>query len=305
MIDEEVRQAAFAHVRRLSALRNHLTAEDLQAGFHYQGERIALINPRRGIFKPRQMQHLLSIRTVFPRAENRIWYDDQRRIHEQLFAASEVVDYAFMGQDPEARDNRLLFEAMQNGTPLIYFLGIAPGRYYPAIPVFIADWNKSRLRAGIAFCVDEQPVLSAPPASVGERKYALRLAKQRLHQASFREAVVTAYGQRCAISGLPEPSLIDAAHIVADADTEFGQPVVTNGLPLTKLHHAAFDRHLIGIDPDYCIHVSEQLMGQKDGPVLESLQGLRGSKVRLPSRQRDWPDRDRLAMRFEAFQAQR
>jgi predicted restriction endonuclease len=35
-----------------------------------------------------------------------------------------------------------------------------------------------------------------------------------------------------------------------DADEQLGQPVISNGLPLTKIHHAAFDAHLIGIDPD-------------------------------------------------------
>jgi putative restriction endonuclease len=34
-----------------------------------------------------------------------------------------------------------------------------------------------------------------------------------------------------------------------DADERLGQPVISNGLPLTKIHHAAFDAHLIGIDP--------------------------------------------------------
>jgi putative restriction endonuclease len=88
-----------------------------------------------------------------------------------------------------------------------------------------------------------------------ERRYALRAVKQRLHQASFREAVITAYNGRCALSGLPEPLLLDAAHIVADKDEQFGQPVVPNGIPLSKIHHAAFDAHLIGIDPDYRLHV--------------------------------------------------
>lgn len=35
-----------------------------------------------------------------------------------------------------------------------------------------------------------------------------------------------------------------------------GQPIVRNGIPLSKIHHAAFDAHLIGIDPDYRLHVS-------------------------------------------------
>ena len=38
--------------------------------------------------------------------------------------------------------------------------------------------------------------------------------RQGLHQASFREAVISAYGGRCALSGLPEPLLLDAAHII-------------------------------------------------------------------------------------------
>jgi putative restriction endonuclease len=36
-----------------------------------------------------------------------------------------------------------------------------------------------------------------------------------------------------------------------DADEQLGQPIVSNGLPFTKLHHAAFDAQLIGVDPDF------------------------------------------------------
>ena len=38
-----------------------------------------------------------------------------------------------------------------------------------------------------------------------------------------------------------QPRLLDAAHIVIDADEQLGQPIVSNGLPLTKIHPAAFD----------------------------------------------------------------
>ncbi|MBR1156087.1 hypothetical protein [Bradyrhizobium sp. JYMT SZCCT0428] len=55
-----------------------------------------------------------------------------------------------------------------------------------------------------------------PPADSPERRYALRTVKQRLHQATFRAAVIGAYDGRCALSGLPEALLLDAAHIVAD-----------------------------------------------------------------------------------------
>ena len=100
---------------------------------------------------------------------------------------------------------------------------------------------------------------------------------------------------------MPEARLLDAAHIINDQHETLGQPVVQNGLPLTKIHHAAFDSHLIGIDPDYRLHVSDQLREQQDGPILEALKALHGSTIHLPKRDQDRPDRDRLAARFERF----
>ncbi len=132
---------------------------------------------------------------------------------------------------------------------------------------------------------------------------ALRAVKQRLHQASFRETVITAYNGRCALSGLREQRLLDAAHIIPDKDERLGQAIVSNGLPLSKIHHAAFDAHLIGIDPDYRLHVSERLLSQHDGSMLEALKQLNGGTLHLPARPKDRPDRDRLAMRFEWFKA--
>jgi putative restriction endonuclease len=112
--DAQLRQAAFDHVNRLTALRGGvLDSADLAGGFDFGGDRIPVINPQRGIFKPRQMEHLLSIKTVFPRKGGRIWYDDQREVHQQIYAGDDVVDYAFMGTDPNSADNRWLLDAMR------------------------------------------------------------------------------------------------------------------------------------------------------------------------------------------------
>jgi putative restriction endonuclease len=65
--DAQLRQAAFEQVDRLAASRGGiLDSADLAGGLDFGGERIPLINPQRGIFKPRQMSGLLSIRTVPP-----------------------------------------------------------------------------------------------------------------------------------------------------------------------------------------------------------------------------------------------
>ena len=170
------------------------------------------------------------------------------------------------------------------------------------LPAFISGWNADALKARIAFGMPEQGAL-APPENALERQYALRVVKQRLHQASFREAVIAPYDGRCALSGLPEQRLLDAAYIISDKNEGPGQPIVPNGLPLSKIHHAAFDAYLIGIDLDYRLHISDRLLDQNDGPMLEALKQLDGEALHLPSRIKDRPDRDRLGIRFERFEA--
>lgn len=298
--DQLLRAAAFNAVRALTAVRGDLTSADLRAGFEFEGERIPLVNPQRGIFKPQQMRHLLSIRTVYPKPGGRVWYDDQRHVHRQIYDGDEAVEYAFMGTNPGAADNRWLREAMDARVPIIYFLGISPGMYQAYVPTYLVGWDAATLKARIAFGTVDQ-VSPDFPATEVERRYALRQVKQRLHQASFREAVITAYGGRCAVSQLPEQRLLDAAHIIEDKNEKLGQAIVTNGLPLSKIHHAAFDAHLIGIDQDFIIHVSRRLLAQNDGPLLETLKKLHLQELHRPARRKDWPDQDRLLIRFDAF----
>ena len=232
--DTLMRLAAFERVRGLNEIHDHLTATELKPGFLFRGERIPLVNPQRGIFKPQQMRFLLSIKTVFPKPGGKVWYDDQREVHHQIFQGDETVDYAFMGKNPDAADNRWLKEAYENQIPIIYFLGIAPGRYQALLPTFISSWDGQALKTRVTF--GPTPETLDPPADSLERRYGLRSVKLRLHQATFREAVITAYDGRCALFGLPEPLLLDAAHIISDKDEMLGQPMVTNGIPLSKIH---------------------------------------------------------------------
>lgn len=301
--ESRIRIAAVEHLKRVAS-GGVVTSNDLLAGFVVDGARIPLINPRRGIFKPALMQHVLSVKTVFPQTGRRVWYDDQRTVHTQIERGDELVDYAFMGDDPNAADNRWLRVAQEAQIPILYFLGVAPQRYTLVWPTYVADWSASDLKVRLAFGAPATAAKEWAVPEAPERRYGLRLVRQRLHQATFREAVLTAYGSRCAISGLPEPRLLDAAHIIADQDEDRGQPVVPNGLPLSKIHHAAFDANLIGIDPDFRIHVSEALLSMNDGPMFEyGVKALAGQLIKFPKRDRDYPDRDRLAERFDRFLA--
>jgi putative restriction endonuclease len=85
----------------------------------------------------------------------------------------------------------------------------------------------------------------------------------------------------------------------------FADPVATesvsNGVSLCSIHHRAFDRHLVGISPDYAVRLSRRLLDDDDGPMLDLLKDFHGRSIELPHRPVARPDRERLAVRFDDF----
>lgn len=299
--DADIRISAFQQLR--AAIRVHggaLPWSLIKEGFTARGQRFLFASAAEGIFRPAGMSGLLSIKTVVPKPRGRIWYHDQAS--PELTNTGDTLSYAFTGIDPGNTRNQWLRQAMEEQLPLIYFFGVAPGRYEPLFPAFVTEWQPEKLRCGLSFSAAASFEANTSQVPL-ERRYALRSIRQRLHQAVFRERVLAAYGHRCALSGLPEPRLIDAAHIVPDNE-ELGQPDVRNGICMSKIHHAAFDAGLIGIDPNFIIHVSERLLAIHDGPLLEqSLKALAGQKVRMPTDALAVPDRKKLSFRFELFRS--
>src|SRR5262249_23227676 len=158
------------------------------------------------------------------------------------------------------------------------FHGIVPGRYMASWPVYIVGDDPAALTFRVA--VDDRHLASVSNADSQEvdirRRYVTRLVRQRLHQQAFRERVLAAYRQHCAIGRLQHRELLEAAHIVADADAD-GEPRVSNGLALWRLHHAAFDAHILGVRPDYVVEVRVDVLNEIDGPMLKhGLQGFHG-----------------------------
>ena len=301
--EAHIRVSAFQRLDQLTALYGPaLPWSVIAQGFNVSREKFLFASAAEGIFKPATMSGPLSIKTVVPKPKGRIWYHDQADGENRLRSVDETLPYAFKGKDPNETRNQWLQQAMERHLPLIYFFGIAPGVYQPLYPVHITDWNPVDLTCHVAMASTASQQGLWLPAPPDERRYAMRQVKQRLHQSMFRARVMDAYGARCALTGLPAIQLLDAAHIVPDADIDLGQPDVRNGVCVSKIHHAAYDANLIGIDPDYKIHVAETLMEMHDGPMLEQgIKALEGRVLRLPSHKDAWPDRDRLAIRFETF----
>ena len=196
--------------------------------------------------------------------------------------------------------------------PLVYFHAVMPGRYLAVWPVFIVGDEPEALRF-LVQAEDAEGILggassggqlggASPTGGSLDRGYATRRMKQRLHQRGFREIVLAAYREQCAMCRLRHRDLLDAAHIVPDS--EGGLPEVPNGISLCKIHHAAFDRRVLGVRPDdYRIHVRPDVLREIDGPMLRhGLQELQGNKLWVPRSPGKKPDPERLRWHWERFQ---
>jgi putative restriction endonuclease len=299
MIDDPLRSVAFSWLKELVDLHGEVvTWQTLLAGFEAGGKRITLAGPA-GIWKPRGFELPLSITSVYNGP-----YDDGLQ-------PDGLLVYRYRGTDPAHPDNVGLREAGRTRTPLIYFHGIMEGRYIPVWPVTILEDRPEDHSCLVAvehayglvgMGSDWMPPEEAGGESIlGVRRYIMAAMRLRLHQASFRERVIAAYGDSCALCRLRHRELLDAAHIVPDSRPK-GDPVVPNGLSLCKIHHAAYDQNILGISPDYIIHVRDDILEEIDGPMLQhGLKGLHREKIVLPRRRIDRPDRERLEWRFGQF----
>jgi hypothetical protein len=87
-----------------------------------------------------------------------------------------------------------------------------------------------------------------------------RLMIQRIGQDLFRGALMDYWGSRCPLTGITEPGLLRASHIVPWANCTDAQRLdVHNGLLLSALWDAAFDRGLISFADDGSVLASSQL----------------------------------------------
>lgn len=92
-------------------------------------------------------------------------------------------------------------------------------------------------------------LLSAPlPNRAAAVERVRRAGTVLVRDARFSRAVIDAYDGRCAMCGL-DVGLVEGAHIYPAAATG-AQDQVWNGLALCANHHRAFDRHLVGVDPN-------------------------------------------------------
>ncbi len=306
--ESRVRAATFDHLRRLredndGAVPSGLLEERLMV----DGVGIAIMSRQKGIHQPAELDAALTLKTS---ASNP--YDDGIDA-----GVSGVIRYHYRDPSTEGQrairmaeaDNRAVRRAMSHQLPVAYLMGVDKGWYLPFAPVNVIGDDQ----AGREFTVDLtelagidlSQVASLPDlaAESPARRYQVREVKYRVHQARFRQMVLKAYRRACGMCSLKHASLLDAAHIVEDASG--GEPEISNGIALCKIHHAAFDRHILGIRPDTLeVQVREDVLEEVDGPMLRyGLQSMHGRRLQIPRRAGHRPAEVALATRWDRFRS--
>lgn len=290
-----IRHAAFAWLDRRRATGKETFTQADTSNLPLMGERFRLMPTQQGIWKPGQLAAALSFRTVYRPEGSARPYDD-------AVGTDGLYRYKMRGDDPDHYENRALREAMVERLPLIWWLGVEGGGYSALYPIYLVGEEQ----AGQQFVVDidavPQPDIVWPSIDLElDPAYRQQLTKMRLHQRPFRAAVLRAYNTSCAVCSFRHGDLLDAAHI--QEDSAGGRPIVTNGLTLCKMHHAAYDRKILGITPSYQVQINADVLHEVDGPMLRhGIQEFHGKRLMvLPQRRTQLPDRLLLEERFQAF----
>ena len=74
-------------------------------------------------------------------------------------------------------------------------------------------------------------------------------------------------------------------------------------MALCKIHHAAYDRRILGVRPDLVVEIRGDLLEEIDGPMLRyGLQERHGQPLMtVPKQRAERPDRDLLEQSYAGF----
>jgi putative restriction endonuclease len=123
-------------------------------------------------------------------------------------------------------------------------------------------------------------VRNAPPSGPTETTANVKL---RRGQEYFRDAVLNNFGGRCGVTGLAVRELLIASHILPWGTHPAERLNVRNGLSLSRLHDAAFDRGLITFDDKLRLLLSLRLKNElSQRTVAENFGAYAGEFLQIP-----------------------
>ena len=126
------------------------------------------------------------------------------------------------------------------------------------------------------------------------------MVKRRVNQSFFRSAVMTSYDYKCCISGVSNPELLEACHIVGWAEDYQNRTNPENGLCLNSLFHRAYDNYLLAITPDCEIIISDVFIEKVEGESFKRyLEEINGRQINMPTR--FYPKKEFLDFHYQKY----
>ncbi len=111
-----------------------------------------------------------------------------------------------------------------------------------------------------------------------------RPVKPRLHQAFFRDAVISSYNSMCCITGLPITECLVASHIVPWSKDVKLRADPTNGLCLSATFDKLFDRGFITISENLTVVVAKRIKYSSNPIVRQEISSRHDQPIILPVR---------------------
>ncbi|MEO8216935.1 MAG: hypothetical protein ABI718_07625 [Acidobacteriota bacterium] len=296
MLDQtRIRLDAINYVLALRERWAAVPASEL-ASFPSRQRRIFLKGAQ-GIFKPRELSEPLSLLSTIDSPYTDALFEGRRILYDFLPPVRE-------------HDNEGLRRCGESGLPLIYLLqvkGNPRAEYEIFAPVFVAGWDESSRQ----FLIDlsgqpgemqfsgstrrsqmqlDLPKLRTPQSAAEVREiasgYLMTAVQRRLDDARFRQIVLRAYRDRCAVCLLRTRALLEAARL-ALADAPHMRPSARDGICMCAIHHRAFATGILTIDESGIIHID--LPGRAGAGGQRLLQDYAGRALTLPADESDWP----------------
>jgi putative restriction endonuclease len=293
-LDDLIRMLALKRVTELRDLwGDSIPESELAKGFVVNGEVVLLKGPQ-GIFKPRQLSDgpLTIMSTLGSRYE------------DELLEDANTLNYDYAPRSRE-HENEGLKRLMAAHAPVILLKQVKSRprpEYMVVAPMFVEGFDDRRRQFALSTRLDAVVKPASEEAVVLReirRAYGETTVRTRLHQAYFRRDVLSVYRGRCTVCELQTRPLLQGAHIVPDAAAA-GVAVVQNGLALCSLHHAAYDRNILRISPDYQIRVEQDWIVPGDEFGRVALSDFDGRRLVVPRDPDHRPSRDFLAARFNS-----
>ena len=154
---------------------------------------------------------------------------------------------------------------------------------------FNSNWNRlvleaNRLRADFGAEVELQQEVDADISVPHGASESEAIRKTRIHQAFFRDAILSSYEETCCITGQRIPECLVASHIVPWSVSEQHRADPRNGLCLSATFDRLFDRGLTTVSENLEVVISARLRKVDDRKIHDMISKYHGLPIVRPVR---------------------